>query len=384
MSEGAKLASVLSPHRSGSDNVRDREPSRVCSAPPSPARVHRQSSTRRCIRCGKRRGRCGCRWRACRPCCGNGPRKCRPLGHGCGATRDGVRVRNAARIPLPARPAWSAVDGPPRPHRHRPGAWRRQTTMWKTRWLGIRAAGSQGGFLAAPNHGFLGAPNHASGCPELRPASANKPLGRLWPAIPALFSTQVNKGYTITRAWPDGKGAVDVKPMMAGEATAAAIWVPRATLLDVFATAAASAGADLRYGTAVGREQAGSAFGQLALRRLLSAPDHASDCSELRPASANRPEGRAGRPYRACFRLRHSGRLPQQGRGRRARAGHARRRLGARAPPRARVRRPRLARAQHAAPVERRRRELRSGRVAVGLVRPELQDAAGASVLRDA
>ncbi len=66
-----------------------------------------------------------------------------------------------------------------------------------------------------------------------------------------MFSTQVNKGYTITRAWPDGKGAVNVKPMLAGEATAAAIWVPRATLLDVFATAAANAGADLRYGTAV-------------------------------------------------------------------------------------------------------------------------------------
>ena len=60
----------------------------------------------------------------------------------------------------------------------------------KPGWLGIRAAGSQGGFLAAPNHAS-GCPERrpASGCPERRPASANKPLGRLWPAIPALFST---------------------------------------------------------------------------------------------------------------------------------------------------------------------------------------------------
>ena len=59
----------------------------------------------------------------------------------------------------------------------------------------------------------------------------------------------LNEGYTITRAWPDEKGAVEVKPMLAGEASAAAIWVPRATLLDVLASAAARAGAHLRYGT---------------------------------------------------------------------------------------------------------------------------------------
>ena len=64
----------------------------------------------------------------------------------------------------------------------------------------------------------------------------------------------VNKGYTITRAFPNAKGAVTVEPMLAGEATASAIWVPRATLLDVFATAAADAGADLRYGAAVTSE----------------------------------------------------------------------------------------------------------------------------------
>ena len=62
----------------------------------------------------------------------------------------------------------------------------------KPGWLGIRAAGSQGGFLAAPNH--------ASGCPERRPASANKPLGRLWPAIPALFSTHRSTRVTPSRA----------------------------------------------------------------------------------------------------------------------------------------------------------------------------------------
>ena len=37
------------------------------------------------------------------------------------------------------------------------------------------------------------------------------------------------------------------------------------------------------------RKQAGSAFGQLALRRLLSAPGHASGCPKPRLASANQP-----------------------------------------------------------------------------------------------
>ena len=32
----------------------------------------------------------------------------------------------------------------------------------------------------------LSAPEHASGCPKLRPASANPPLGPRWPAIQAL------------------------------------------------------------------------------------------------------------------------------------------------------------------------------------------------------
>jgi len=59
----------------------------------------------------------------------------------------------------------------------------------------------------------------------------------------------LNEGYTITRAWPDEKGAEEVKPMLAGEASAAAIWVPRATLLDVLASAAARAGTHLRSGT---------------------------------------------------------------------------------------------------------------------------------------
>ena len=31
--------------------------------------------------------------------------------------------------------------------------------------------------------------DHAAGCATLRPASANRPLGPLWPAIEALFST---------------------------------------------------------------------------------------------------------------------------------------------------------------------------------------------------
>lgn len=61
----------------------------------------------------------------------------------------------------------------------------------------------------------------------------------------------LNKGYTITRAFPNKKGAVTMEPMLAGEATASAIWVPRATLLDTFATAAAKSGVTLRYGAAV-------------------------------------------------------------------------------------------------------------------------------------
>ena len=35
----------------------------------------------------------------------------------------------------------------------------------------------------------LPVPDRASGCPELRPASANQPLGPRWPAISALFFT---------------------------------------------------------------------------------------------------------------------------------------------------------------------------------------------------
>eukprot|EP00964_Phaeocystis_antarctica_P116708 scaffold80614_cov29-Phaeocystis_antarctica.AAC.1 len=33
---------------------------------------------------------------------------------------------------------------------------------------------------------LLSASDHASGCPSLRPASANPPRGRLWPAIAGL------------------------------------------------------------------------------------------------------------------------------------------------------------------------------------------------------
>ena len=61
----------------------------------------------------------------------------------------------------------------------------------------------------------------------------------------------LNKGYTITRAFPNEKGAVTVEPMLAGEASASAIWVPRATLLEVFANAAVDSGAKLQYGKSV-------------------------------------------------------------------------------------------------------------------------------------
>ena len=47
--------------------------------------------------------------------------------------------------------------------------------MWKTRWLRHPPASSQ---LALPR--LLSAPDHAAGCPKLRPASANAPLGPCW------------------------------------------------------------------------------------------------------------------------------------------------------------------------------------------------------------
>ena len=43
-------------------------------------------------------------------------------------------------------------------------------------------------------------------------------------------------------------------------------------------------------------KRAGSDLSQLALRRPLSAPDHASRCPRLRPASANQPLGRRWHP----------------------------------------------------------------------------------------
>jgi 2-polyprenyl-6-methoxyphenol hydroxylase-like FAD-dependent oxidoreductase len=57
-----------------------------------------------------------------------------------------------------------------------------------------------------------------------------------------------NDGMTITRAFPGGPGAVTEKPPPTVAAGRAAVWMPRATLLDVLATSAAAAGADLRYG----------------------------------------------------------------------------------------------------------------------------------------
>ena len=49
-------------------------------------------------------------------------------------------------------------------------------------------------------------------------------------------------------------------------------------------------------------ENTGSAFGQLALRRLLSAPGHASGCPEPRPASANQLLGRLWPAIAGLFR----------------------------------------------------------------------------------
>jgi len=68
-----------------------------------------------------------------------------------------------------------------------------------------------------------------------------------------------NDGYTITRAYPDKRGAVTSVPELAVESTRAAIWVPRTTLLDILSNAAAEAGADLRFGVTLESFERGSA-----------------------------------------------------------------------------------------------------------------------------
>ena len=55
--------------------------------------------------------------------------------------------------------------------------------MWRTRRLRPTSASQLA--LREP----LSVPDRASGCPALRPASANQPLGPRWPAISALFFT---------------------------------------------------------------------------------------------------------------------------------------------------------------------------------------------------
>ena len=67
--------------------------------------------------------------------------------------------------------------------------------------------------------------------------------------------------------------------------------------------ARARAGAARRPGGAAPcQKQAGTGCGQLALRRLLSAPEHASGCPELRPASGQPAAwaALAPKPYRPC------------------------------------------------------------------------------------
>ena len=60
---------------------------------------------------------------------------------------------------------------------------------------GVNLCGKQGGSAFSlpsaswPSGRQLSAPDHASGYPELRPASANQPVGPSRPAKPALFST---------------------------------------------------------------------------------------------------------------------------------------------------------------------------------------------------
>ena len=68
--------------------------------------------------------------------------------------------------------------------------------------------------------------------------------------------------------------------------------------------ARARAGAARRPGGAAPcQKQAGTGCGQLALRRLLSAPEHASGCPELRPASPTSRLGRAGTQALSALRV---------------------------------------------------------------------------------
>ena len=67
----------------------------------------------------------------------------------------------------------------------------------------------------------------------------------------------------------------------------------RAIVVDVGAERGADAARD-----PTSRKQAGSAFGQLALRRLRLAPDHASGCPGPQPRPISRMGG-AGRPIQA-------------------------------------------------------------------------------------
>eukprot|EP00966_Prymnesium_polylepis_P085439 1978139-Prymnesium_polylepis.1 len=104
-----------------------------------------------------------------------------------------------------------------------------------------------------------------------------------------------NDGYTITRAWPDSRGAITSEPLLAQEATKEAIWIPRAALLDVLAEAARDAGATLRYAhsldalsegqgrervlatvSAVGAGAAGGGAAEIIAPRLVCACDGAS------------------------------------------------------------------------------------------------------------
>ena len=60
-----------------------------------------------------------------------------------------------------------------------------------------------------------------------------------------------NEGYSITRLYPDARGARTMTPILSRPSTAKAIWIPRASFLAALAAAAEDAGAELRHGAAV-------------------------------------------------------------------------------------------------------------------------------------
>ena len=135
-----------------------------------------------------------------------------------GARASRLRSRRFHRLcgTVQAREARQARARAARRRRARGGAAaaRVQPARARQRRVGLRCAraplhvrnraGAAFGQLALRR--LLSALNHAPGCPELRPASASQPVGRRWPFISGLLSTQAPVRLPARRARPPCKG----------------------------------------------------------------------------------------------------------------------------------------------------------------------------------